>query len=80
MTGGLAVAARTSTEAPPEVESHARTPPGPDDLKVVATHCGLGLDDADLGSFSPMVDGLLTSWDAVEALNDGVPPGRHRAR
>ncbi|WP_300007854.1 amidase [Pseudonocardia sp.] len=43
-------------------------PPDPDDLKAVASHYGLGLDDADIASFSPMVHGLLASWDAVEEL------------
>ena len=34
----------------------------------VAERYGLGLSDADLASFTPLVQGLLTSWDVVEEL------------
>ena len=43
-------------------------PPDPAVLAEVAAHYGLGLTDSDLASFSPMVHGLLTSWDVVEEL------------
>ena len=49
-------------------------PPDPDDLRTVAQRYGLGLDDADLASFSPAVDGLLASWDAVEELYAATAP------
>ncbi|MCX6462339.1 MAG: amidase family protein, partial [Pseudonocardiales bacterium] len=49
-------------------------PPDPDDLRAVAEHYGLGLDDADLASFSPMVNGLIASWDAVEELYAASAP------
>ena len=32
------------------------------------------LSDADVESFGPFVHGLLTSWDAVEALYDASAP------
>ena len=43
-------------------------PPDPAELNRVAQHYGLGLSDDDISSFSPMVHGLLASWDAVEEL------------
>jgi amidase len=48
----------------------------PDDaaLAAVAEHYGLGLSDADVASFSPMVHGLLGSWDAVEELYHATAP------
>jgi amidase len=49
-------------------------PPDPADLQKVAAHYGLGLDEADLASFSPMVNGLLASWDAVEELYAASAP------
>ena len=49
-------------------------PPGPDDLRAIARQYGLGLDDADVASFSPMVDGLLASWDAVVELYAATAP------
>ncbi|MDN5749336.1 MAG: amidase [Pseudonocardia sp.] len=49
-------------------------PPDPAALQKVAQHYGLGLDEADLASFSPMVDGLLASWDAVEELYTASAP------
>ena len=49
-------------------------PPDPDDLRRIAQHYGLGLDDADLASFSPLVNGLLGSWDVVEQLYAATAP------
>ncbi|MBW0091162.1 amidase [Pseudonocardia sp. KRD-184] len=49
-------------------------PPDPDDLAKAAQHYGLGLDEADVASFSPMVHGLLASWDAVEELYAASAP------
>jgi amidase len=43
-------------------------PPESATLRSVAERYGLGLADADLAAFSPMVDGLLASWRAVEEL------------
>jgi len=43
-------------------------PPESASLRSVAERYGLGLADADLAAFSPMVDGLLASWTAVEEL------------
>ena len=41
----------------------------------VAEHYRLGLSEADLASFAPMVEGLLASWDAVEDLyTQSAPP------
>jgi hypothetical protein len=66
-------------------------PPDPATIRRVGEHYGLGLSDADAASFSPFVHGLLTSWDAVEALygswdrgpvvQEGVTlQGRYQAR
>lgn len=49
-------------------------PPDPAALHAVAAQYGLGLDDADIASFSPMVHGLLASWDAVEELYAASAP------
>ena len=49
-------------------------PPDPDDLAKAAQQYGLGLDEADVASFSPMVHGLLASWDAVEELYAASAP------
>ena len=49
-------------------------PPDPDALHAVAARYGLGLDDADVASFTPMVHGLLASWDAVEELYAASAP------
>lgn len=43
-------------------------PPDPADLARVAERYGLRLDEADLTSFAPVVEGLLASWDVVEEL------------
>ncbi len=43
-------------------------PPGKDDLGAIARGYGMHLSDEDLGSFEPMVAGLLSSYDAVEEL------------
>ena len=49
-------------------------PPDSAGLDRVARRYGLGLSAADIESFSPMVHGLLASWDAVEALyHDSAP-------
>ncbi len=52
----------------------AVTPPDPDALARVAKHYGLGLSADDIASFSPMVHGLLTSWDTVEELYNASAP------
>lgn len=49
-------------------------PPDPTRLDAIADGYGLGLSDADLESFHPMVAGLLTSWDAVENLYARTAP------
>ncbi len=43
-------------------------------LRGVAEFYGLGLADADIASFSPAVDGLLASWEAVEDLYAASAP------
>ncbi|MEN3271159.1 MAG: amidase, partial [Pseudonocardia sp.] len=49
--------------------------PDPATIRRVGEHYGLGLSDADATSFGPFVHGLLTSWDAVEALGGvSAPP------
>ena len=45
-------------------------PPGHDDLAAIARGYGMHLSDEDLGSFEPLVAGLLSSYDAVEELYD----------
>jgi amidase len=50
-------------------------PPDATALAAVAQHYGLGLDAADLEQFSPMVAGLLASWNAVEDLYNTSVPG-----
>jgi amidase len=49
-------------------------PPDPAALAKVSTGYGLGLSDADVESFGPMVHGLLGSWDAVEELYQATAP------
>ena len=49
-------------------------PPDPTALAAVAQRYGLGLDAADLDQLSPMVAGLLASWDAVEELYNASAP------
>lgn len=49
-------------------------PPDPAALKAVAEQYGMGLDDADIASFSPMAHGLLASWDVVEELYEASAP------
>jgi amidase len=49
-------------------------PPDPAELDRVARHYGLGLSEEDISSFSPMVHGLLASWDAVEELYAASAP------
>ncbi|MGH8933282.1 MAG: amidase [Egibacteraceae bacterium] len=46
----------------------ALRPPGENDLSMTAQQYRLGLSDGDVASFSPLVAGLLRSWDAVEEL------------
>ena len=43
-------------------------PPSKDELAAIARGYGMHLSEADLGSFEPMVAGLLSSYDAVEEL------------
>ena len=49
-------------------------PPGRDDLAAIARGYGMHLSDEDLGSFEPMVAGLLSSYDAVEELYSQTAP------
>ena len=49
-------------------------PPDPTELNRVAQRYGLGLSEEDISSFSPMVHGLLASWDAVEELYAASAP------
>ncbi len=55
-------------------------PPDPAEMARVAEHYGLRLDDADLASFAPVVEGLLTSWDAVEQLYAETAPSAPQRR
>ena len=53
-------------------------PPGKAELAAIARGYGMHLGDQDLGSFGPMVAGLLSFYDAVEAhpferLTGGFP-------
>jgi len=43
-------------------------PPSKDELAAIARGYGMHLSEEDLGSFEPMVAGLLTSYDAVGEL------------
>jgi amidase len=49
-------------------------PPDGAALDAVNQHYGLGLSSSDVDSFTPMVAGLLTSWDAVEELYAASAP------
>ncbi|OLT13485.1 amidase [Pseudonocardia sp. CNS-139] len=49
-------------------------PPDPQALAKVAEGYGLGLGDADIAQFAPLVHGLLGSWDAVEQLYAQTAP------
>ena len=49
-------------------------PPDRAAMAQVAQRYGLDLDDADLASFSPVVEGLLASWDVVQELYDASAP------
>src|SRR6201989_3546209 len=49
-------------------------PPAKDDLAAIARGYGMHLSDEDLGSFEPMVAGLLSSYDAVEELYAQTAP------
>jgi len=49
-------------------------PPDAASLSEVGEHYGLQLDASDIASFSPMVHGLLASWDAVEELYAASAP------
>ncbi|MHA6796404.1 amidase [Pseudonocardia bannensis] len=49
-------------------------PPDPAAIAKVAEGYGLGLSEDDIKSFSPMVHGLLNSWDAVEELYAQTAP------
>lgn len=51
-------------------------PPDQPEIAKVAEGYGLGLTDADVASFAPLVHGVLASWDAVEALHAQVEPTR----
>src|SRR5215470_8431390 len=67
-------------DSPREARMAVR-PPGKDDLAAIARGYGMHLSDEDLGSFEPMVAGLLSSYDAVEELyaQTAPPPPVNRA-
>ncbi|MEJ3654590.1 amidase [Actinomycetes bacterium KLBMP 9759] len=50
------------------------TPPDPAALDRAAQRYRLGLSSADLEEFSPLVGGLLSSWNAVEELYAATAP------
>ena len=54
-------------------------PPDSPRLRSIAQRYGLGLTDADLASFRPLVDGLLASWGAVEELYAASAAARCRS-
>ena len=49
-------------------------PPGKHELAAIARGYGMHLSDQDLGSFEPLVAGLLSSYDAVEELYAQIAP------
>src|SRR5205814_10259211 len=49
-------------------------PPSKDELAAIARGYGMHLSEEDLGSFEPMVAGLLSSYDAVEELYAQTAP------
>ena len=49
-------------------------PPGKDELAAIARGYGMHLSDEDLGSFGPLVAGLLSSYDAVEEMYAQTAP------
>jgi amidase len=49
-------------------------PPDMSAITSVAESYGFGLREADVASFTPLVQGVLRSWDAVEELHDQVQP------
>jgi amidase len=58
-------------------------PREPGAAEAVAARYGLGLSEADIASFAPSMDSLLTSWDEVERLwkaSAPVAPLRHWQR
>jgi hypothetical protein len=55
-------------------KSHGCPSPGKDELAAIARGHGMHLSEEDLGSFEPMVAGLLTSYDAVGELYTQTAP------
>ena len=53
-------------------------PPSKDELAVIARGYGMHLSEEDLGSFEPMVAGLLSSYNAVEDLYAQTAPAAAR--
>jgi len=49
-------------------------PPSKDELAAIARHYGMNLTEKDLGSFEPLVAGLLSSYEAVEDLYAASAP------
>ena len=49
-------------------------PPDPSEMAAIADRYGLRLDAGDLAQFAPVVEGLLSSWDAVEQLYAETAP------
>ena len=44
------------------------TPPSPEQLAALAARDGLGLDEAGLAAFAPLVEGSFGAYDRVEEL------------
>jgi amidase len=57
-----------------ETQTMPVQPPELPAIMKVAEGYGLGLSDADVASFAPMVHGVLASWDAVEELHARTAP------
>jgi len=49
-------------------------PPGKDEIEAIARGYGMHLSEEDLGSFEPLVAGLLSSYEAVEDLYAQTAP------
>ncbi len=49
-------------------------PPRPDEIAAIADRYGFALSEADVESFTPLVTGALSSYDAVEELYAAVAP------
>ncbi len=47
--------------------------PSTEQLRAVATQCGLSLNDDDVASFSRLITGFMAAYHAVDAMADEVP-------